>query len=362
MATNVKKERSRRTSWLSPMWRDIDSLRKQNESTKKEIESMRRKSKQTETETEQLRIETEILKRQNKALELIESRGLNALLREATIPGGNDSDHSEGQLDLELLEEKLVALGCDVDDDPFLFDVLELSKGKELIPLKAARKVVALAQRIELVREIPKTGVVGALPSYSRPMTATLGISGTSGDSPQQSRKPTNARSVPFFEETPFEKVRDTPSVRLFDITVPKSNARDLVVHSGPAVSPPDDPKSGAWQFYLNPHQENNLLAMQGGLTFFLVNLSWNYPFHIVRLECGGEILRIPPGTFYRSVSDPDGSLVLNQAVRNEGANMIREFRVYNSKRIPRLFAVTSGWWSSPTVQTHKLLHAWSRP
>jgi hypothetical protein len=146
MATSVKKERSRRTSWLSPMWRDIDSLRKQNESTKKEIESMRRKSKQTETETEQLRSkskqieieteqlrsETEILKRQNKALELIESSDLNALLREATIPGWNDSDHSEGQLDLDLLADKFVALGCDVDDVPFLFDVLELNREKEL--------------------------------------------------------------------------------------------------------------------------------------------------------------------------------------------------------------------------------------
>ena len=108
------------------MWRDIDSLRKQNESTKKEIESMRRKSKQTETETEQLRSETEILRRQNKALALIESSDLNVLLREATIPGGNDSDHSEDQLDLDLLAKKFVALGCDVDDIPFLFDVLEL--------------------------------------------------------------------------------------------------------------------------------------------------------------------------------------------------------------------------------------------
>ncbi len=128
------------------MWRDIDSLRKQNESTKKEIESMRRKSKQTETETEQLRSkskqieieteqlrsETEILKRQNKALELIESSDLSALLREATIPGKNDSDHSEGQLDLDLLAEKFMALGCDVDDVPFLIDVLELTKEKEL--------------------------------------------------------------------------------------------------------------------------------------------------------------------------------------------------------------------------------------
>jgi hypothetical protein len=139
MATSVKKERSRRTSWLSPMWRDIDSLRKQNESTKKEIESMRRKSKQTDTEIEELRSETEILKRQNKALELIESSDLSALLREATIPGKNDSGQSEDQLDLDLLADKFVALGCDVDDVPFLFDVLELIKRKEL---SAPRKII----------------------------------------------------------------------------------------------------------------------------------------------------------------------------------------------------------------------------
>jgi len=149
-------------------------------------------------------------------------------------------------------------------------------------------------------------------------------------------------KPAPMFEMIPYQKFRDTPAVRFFDITVPTSNARDLVVHSGPAISPPDDPETGAWQFYLHPHQEDNLLAMQGGRTFFLVNLGWNYPFHIVRLEMGGDILRIPPGTFHRSVSDPDGSLVLNQAVREEGASVVREFRVYNSSKIPRLFATTS--------------------
>jgi hypothetical protein len=143
MATSVKKERSRRTSWLSPMWRDIDSLRKQNESTKKEIESMRRKSKQTE-------IETEILRRQNKALALIESSDLDALLKEANVPGSNHSKHTEDQLDLELLEKKLVALGCDVNDIPFLFDVLELRNDKELRPLIAIPKVTALSKNNEL--------------------------------------------------------------------------------------------------------------------------------------------------------------------------------------------------------------------
>ena len=88
------------------------------------------------------------MRRQNKALELIESSDLNALLREATIPGGNDLDHSEDQLDLDLLADKFVALGCDIDDIPFLFDVLELTRGKELIPLQAVRKGIALAQSI----------------------------------------------------------------------------------------------------------------------------------------------------------------------------------------------------------------------
>jgi hypothetical protein len=34
--------------------------------------------------------------------------------------------------------------------------------------------------------------------------------------------------------------------------------------------------------------------------------------------------------------------VVLNQAVRDPHTNVVREFRVYNSGRIPRLFAVTS--------------------
>ena len=100
------------------MWRDIDSLRKQNESTKKEIES--------------LRSETEILKRQNKALALIESSNLDALLKEATIPAGNNPEHSEDQLALDLFAKKLLALGCNADDIPHLLDVLELTNEKNL--------------------------------------------------------------------------------------------------------------------------------------------------------------------------------------------------------------------------------------
>lgn len=153
-----------------------------------------------------------------------------------------------------------------------------------------------------------------------------------------------------MFELVSYKRFRDTPSVRFFDITVAQSNVRDLVIHEGPAISPPDS-EPGYWQFYLHPHQEDNLLALSGGRTFYLVNFSWNYPFHIVRLETDREILKIPPGTFHRSVSDPKGSVVLNQAVRQERADVKSEFRVYDSGKIPRLLQGTST--SAPLPKLH---------
>ena len=153
-----------------------------------------------------------------------------------------------------------------------------------------------------------------------------------------------------MFELIPYKRFRDTPAVRFFDVTIGSSNARDLVIHSGPAISPPNHSESGDWQFYLHPHQEDNLLAASGGRTFYLVNFAWEQPFHIVRLAAGGDILRIPPGTFHRSISDLDGSVVLNQAVREEGASLAREFRVYNSGRIPALKLATSLGASRPVL------------
>ncbi len=153
-----------------------------------------------------------------------------------------------------------------------------------------------------------------------------------------------------MFELLSYRKFRDTPGVRFFDITIAGSNVRDLVNHAGPAVSPPDNP-AGYWQFYLHAQQEDNLLALSGGRVFYLVNFSWQNPFHVVRLEANREILRIPPGTFHRSVSDPTGSIVLNQAVRAAKAKIEREFRVYDSANIPRLLRVVS-----ESVLSHKTL------
>ncbi|MEL6136336.1 MAG: redox protein [Cyanobacteria bacterium J06628_6] len=139
-----------------------------------------------------------------------------------------------------------------------------------------------------------------------------------------------------MFELIHFHKFRDTPSVQFFDITVPSSNVRDLVNHDGPAISP-NNARDESWQFYLHPHQEDNLLALSGGRTFYLVNFDWAHPYHVVRLAANRHILRIPPGTFHRSESDPKGSLVINQAVRTQSASVQSEFRVYNSREIPKL-------------------------
>ena len=46
---------------------------------------------------------------------------------------------------------------------------------------------------------------------------------------------------------------KETPDVIFYDISVEDSNASDLVVHTGPATSPPDD-KVGAKQFYIHYH------------------------------------------------------------------------------------------------------------
>jgi len=159
-----------------------------------------------------------------------------------------------------------------------------------------------------------------------------------------------------MFELLPYQKFRDTPSVRFFNITIANSNARDLVFHEGPAISP-NNSTAGHWQFYLHPHQEDNLLALTGGRTFYLVNFKWKNPFHIVRLEANREILRIPPGTFHRSVSDSSGSLVLNQAVRTQNATLEREFRVYNSGKIPHLRRITSQAASPPLLHGFEETH-----
>ena len=118
---------------------------------------------------------------------------------------------------------------------------------------------------------------------------------------------------------------RETEDVIFYDISVEKSNASDLVVHTGVAVSPPSD-VVGAKQFYIHEFQDDYNRVVQGERTFELVNFSWKYPYHIVHLNRASGALVIPRKTYHRSTSGENGSIVINQAKRYEGFNSSEEF------------------------------------
>jgi len=118
---------------------------------------------------------------------------------------------------------------------------------------------------------------------------------------------------------------RETQDVIFYDITVEESNASDLVVHTGVAISPPND-LVGAKQFYKHTFQDDYNRVISGERVFELVNVEWKYPYHIVHLNRQSGALYIPKGTYHRSTSGEKGSIVINQAERFEGFDADKEF------------------------------------
>ena len=129
-------------------------------------------------------------------------------------------------------------------------------------------------------------------------------------------------RDVHFKKHRVF---RETDDVIFYDISVDESNASDLVVHNGPAMSPPND-CVGAKQFYVHSYQDDYNRVVSGQRTFELVNYEWRYPYHIVNLNVNNGALIIPRGTYHRSTSGEDGSIVINQAKRYDGFDATQEF------------------------------------
>ena len=118
---------------------------------------------------------------------------------------------------------------------------------------------------------------------------------------------------------------RETQDVIFYDISVEKSNASDLVVHTGTAISPPDDLVGGK-QFYIHKYQIYHNRVVSGERTFELVNFDWKYPYHIVHLNRQSGALMIPTHSYHSSESGDTGSIVINQAIRKEGFDAKYEF------------------------------------
>ena len=132
---------------------------------------------------------------------------------------------------------------------------------------------------------------------------------------------------------------RETDDVIFYDISVEESNASDLVVHTGAATSPPND-RVGAKQFYIHKYQDDYNRVVSGQRQFELVNFDWKYPYHIVHLNRASGALLIPKGTYHRSVSGQDGSIVINQSHRYEGFDSESEFIPVSCADTPKLYKV----------------------
>ena len=117
---------------------------------------------------------------------------------------------------------------------------------------------------------------------------------------------------------------RETPKVTFFDAGLEASNGCDVVIHSEEAISPPDDFKDE--QYYVHNHQIDHNLVITGKRTFVLINPEWDKPHHVIYLNRAMGALEIPIGTYHRSISGKEGSIVLNQPIRDKFFDKAKEF------------------------------------
>ena len=122
----------------------------------------------------------------------------------------------------------------------------------------------------------------------------------------------------------PTSIFRETPKVTFFDAGLEVSNGCDVVIHSEEAISPPDDFNDE--QYYVHNHQIDHNLVLTGERKFILINPTWDEPHHVIYLNREMGALEIPIGTYHRSISGKEGSVVLNQPTRDKFFDPAKEF------------------------------------
>ena len=65
---------------------------------------------------------------------------------------------------------------------------------------------------------------------------------------------------------------------------------------------------------------------IEGSRKFTLINPKWDEPHHVIFLNRAMGALQIPMGTYHRSESGKEGSIVLNQATRDNSSDQTKEF------------------------------------
>ena len=92
--------------------------------------------------------------------------------------------------------------------------------------------------------------------------------------------------------------------------------------------------------FVVHYHQVDHNRVLRGERTFELVNPEWTYPYHIVHLNRSSGALVIPRGTWHRSTSGENGSIVINQAVRDDLFDQDREFVPVSAANCEQLYDI----------------------
>ena len=140
----------------------------------------------------------------------------------------------------------------------------------------------------------------------------------------------------------PLKELRQTPGVLFHDLPedlVKEVSAIDRVEHGIAAYSPVavDKPEMRAW--YMHPHQEDNLLVLQGARHIELYTVDhkkvehFEATPHYIKLD-GKTVAEGPTllgwGTFvFHRVRSPNGSVSMNFARHFEGFNIDDNFNIY---------------------------------
>ena len=146
-----------------------------------------------------------------------------------------------------------------------------------------------------------------------------------------------------FYKVLALQPFRKTAGVA-FDILpkdmLPQIDAIDRVIHKHKAVSPgPIDDVNEPW--YMHPHQDDNLLVLQGARYVDIYTRGHGKIESFVitpeKLEHNGKILYDGPAllvwprtVFHRIKSGEDGSASINLATHHEGIDMRTNFNIYD--------------------------------
>ncbi len=214
----------------------------------------------------------------------------------------------------------LTVMGITAKEEGWKLEEITIAIDKKMTT-QGARKIESLSLQIEMPVDL-KEDQLKVLQKATRdcPVLRSLNDSIHIKVKWNQAQKKKNT-TLNF---VPTHVFRETPQVTFFDAGVNGSNGSDVVIHHGAATSPPND--DDFEQYYVHYHQIDHNLVLDGRRTFTLLNPDWDEPHHVIYLNQRMGALQIPTGTYHQSVSGKEGSMVLNQAVRDKDFEPDKEF------------------------------------